>query len=254
MPAPPPAFYVENVLEDAILTMTPDGPAADTPIARLVDRDIGLECQDQGTTGTRTWHFDRGVGAATPTVSALILAGSGMAGETFTLESSTDNAAWTSRGTAAPAADAPERFALTPFACPRYVRLTVTDPDVPVNFAELFLAPSLELQWKPSISALREPVLPNVVRVDSASGRTYGVRRGAKKVASTYLMSASPEADRLAVLAALESILDGAKPFWLLTVQSTLRWVRANGAVDFQAADRMLSDWDITIQLEEELA
>jgi hypothetical protein len=255
MPAPPPALYAENVLEDAILTLEPDGAVAGKGVERLDDRDIGLECEDSDVTGTRTWHADRGVGATTPTVHVWIFAGAAYAGEEITLETSPDNSVWTEQASVTPVDDSPQRVVFdTPFAVPRYVRWSVTDPDAPVRFTEVFVSPSVELTWKPSIGALREPLIPNVTLVESASGRAWAVKRGARRWSTTYLMLGSPNSDRQTIYDVLDVIADGAKPFWLWTVQSELRWVRMSGAVPFDAADRGPSgEVDITLSFVEEL-
>ena len=61
---PLPIVYAANALEGAVFTLTPDGAVTGRGVERLADRDIGLECEDAGTTGTRTWPADRGLGAA----------------------------------------------------------------------------------------------------------------------------------------------------------------------------------------------
>src|SRR4029453_15198174 len=128
---PHPIVYAENALEGAILTMTPDGPVPGKGTERLIDRDIGLECEDTGVAGTRTWHADRGISAPTPTIDAWLFTGVAYAGQLVTLASSPDNTAWTTRGTVTPTADTPQAVAVTPFACPRYVRWTITATPAP---------------------------------------------------------------------------------------------------------------------------
>ena len=66
------------------------------------------------------------------------MAGSQYAGVPLTLASSPDGTTWTPRGTVTPAADVPQAVAVTPFACPRYVRWTTVDPPAPVRFTEVF--------------------------------------------------------------------------------------------------------------------
>ena len=125
MPAPPPAFYATNVLDAAVLTLSPDGAVPGRGPERLVDRDIGRECEDVGVAGLRTWEADRGLDAPAELVHVWILAGTGIAGVPFTLLSSDDGLAWAPRGTVTPTADTPTRLVLDPFAVPRFVRWTV---------------------------------------------------------------------------------------------------------------------------------
>jgi hypothetical protein len=247
-------MFGANVLEEAILTLDPDGAVSGKDVERLVDRDIGLECEDSGTSGFRSWNADLGL---TPSpVSVAIFLGAAVAGETITLESSDDLSTWDPRGTVVPAADGePARLDVTgaPVTA-RYWRWSITDPAAPVRFTEVFLSPAgIELQYKPSIGGLREPQIPNVTLVESASGRAWGVRRGTRRWSTRYVMTYAPDVDRTTVLDFLTAIEDGAKPFWLLTVTGELRWVRLAGNVDFQAADRSLSHWDIPLAFTEEL-
>lgn len=255
MPAPPPAFYAENVLEDAIATLTPGGALASKPVERLDDRDIGLECEDSGTSGTRTWHWDRGAAATTPTVHALILHGSRIAGETFTLETSPDDAAWTDRGDYTPAADGGSRFALdAPFAVPRYVRLTVTDPAMPVIFTEVFLSPQVAFTWKPSAGTLREPQALNVAVVESQAGRTFPVKLGERRWSQAFTITSSPDTDRTKLYGLLDTLADTAKAFWFYSVTGELRWVRLLGPIAPQAVSRSpVGEWDLPVSLVEEL-
>lgn len=233
--------------------MSPDGAVPEKGTERLTDRDIGLECEDSGTTGTRIWHIDRGVGAAATPVDTWIFSGSHYTGETLELESSDDDTSWDARGSVTPASDDPQRVELTPFNAPRYLRVTVTDPALPIIFTEMVLTEGVVLSWKPSVTNLREPQMPNVVQLSTTSGRTWGVKRGSRRWSAIYVMQGSPDSDRTLVLAMLDAIDDGVTPFWLLTVTSELRWVRVNGAIGFQAANMMASDWDIPLQLVEEL-
>lgn len=254
MPAPPPALYAENVLEAAILTLTPGGAVAGKGAERLVDRDIGLECEDSGTAGQRIWHADRGVGASSPTVHVWAFAGAAYTGVLLTLESSPDNSAWTPRGTVTPASDAPQRVVLTPFTVPRYVRWHATNPPAPVRFTEVFLSPEVAFRWKPAAGSIQEPQQLNVDLVQSASGRAWGVRRGARRWSTSFLMTAAPDTDRTLLLSILDTLLDTAKPFWMLTVTSEFRWVRIVGAITTQGVSRSPSgEWDIPLTVLEEL-
>lgn len=255
MPAPPPAFYVENVLEGALATLSPDGAVEGRGVERLDDRDIGLECEDSGTSGTRTFHWDRGAGAPTTTVHALILYGRNLASETFTLETSTDDSSWTDRGDYTPAADGASRFTLdAAFACPRYVRLTVTDPAMPVALAEVFLSPQVAFTWKPAAGSLREPQTLNVAVVESQAGRTFPVKLGDRRWSQAGTITSAPDTDRVKLYGLLDTLADTAKAFWFLSVTSELRWVRLVGPIAPQGVSRSPSgEWDLAIQLVEEL-
>jgi len=259
MPAPPPAFYPENVLENANATMTPDGPLAGQSTVRLGDRDIGLECEDSGTASTRTWKWDRGIGATSPTVHVLILAGRNLSGVAFTYATSTDDTTYTTRATFTPTSDAPLLVVFgTPFTMPRYARLTCAAPANPVVFTEVFCSPRVALKWKPAAARLRQPTVPNVVFVTSFSGRTHGVKRGQRRQSYVYEMFASPDTDYTQVLAILDTIDDGANPFWLETVRSTasvpdIVWVRLDGAIDLQGVDLMATEWTIPLTMTQEL-
>lgn len=251
---PTPILYATNVLEGAVFTLTPEGPAAGRGVERLADRDIGIECEDQGVAGTRTWAADRGLDAPTPTVDAWVLAGAGYAGETLTLESSSDGASWTPRGTVTPTADTPQRVAVTPFAVPRYVRWRVTDPAVPVRLTEVTLAPGTSLTFPPTARYTREPTIPNVTLRASQSGRGWGVQRGARRWSTLYTLLVAPETDRTALYALLDTLQDGVKPCWLVDVQGVLRWVRLSGEIILEAAQGLPTDhWTIPLNFVEEL-
>jgi len=245
-------MYGINVLENAILLMTPDGPVTGKGTDRLVDRDVGLECEDQDVTGTRTWHADLGIGTL-PEVDSWLFDGSNFTGELLTLESSPDNAAWTPRATITPTEDGPQRVTFTALVSPRYWRWTVVDPSLPLKFTEVFISKQITLRWKPSFQGLREPQIPNLVVIESLSGRTFAAQVGERRWSTQYVMPYSPDTDRLLILEFLDAILDGALPFWLLTVTNEKRWVRMAGDVDFQAADRSLAQWDIPLTFVQEL-
>lgn len=247
-----PVLYAINLLEDAILTLDPDGAVANKPVDRIADRDIGLENEDSGTTGDRIWHADLGAGTL-PAVTTFIFAGSNYAGELVTLESSPDDTVWTTQGTITPADNDPQRITFGSLTAPRYWRMVITDPALPIIITEAFLTVGVSLTFKPTARNLREPRLPNVVVVETASGRAWGVKRGARRWTSKYVMTYAPDTDRITIDALLDAIDDGAKPFWLLDVTGELRWVRMGGGVDFTAADMTLSFWDIELNFVEEL-
>jgi hypothetical protein len=241
-------MYPENVLEGAIFTMTPDGPVSGKGTDRLDDRDIGLECEDQGAGGQRIWHADRGLGAPTPTVHAFIFAGTGYAGEQLTLETSANDVDWDARAVHTPPDDAPQLVELvTPFAVPRYVRWHATDPAAPIRFTEAFLSPAVILTYKPAGSRLAEEELPNLVLVESAGGQDWAVQRGARRWITDYVMIYSPDADRLKITALLAATADTARPFWLRTLMNGLEWVRLIGRLRFPAADVAEAAWDIPL-------
>lgn len=254
MPAPPPAFYAVNVLDAAVLTLGPDGALVGRPVERLVDRDTGLECEDSGTAGVRTWHADRGLDAPAVTVSAWILAGAGYQGGPLTLASSPDDATWTTRATVTPAADGPLRVPVPPFVAPRFIRWTAIDPPAPVRFTEVFLSPAVVFTWKPAAGSLREPQLVNVTTSLSVSGRGWGVQRGPRRWSTRFTMSAAPDTDRTMLYALLTDLADSAKPFWVLTVTGELRWVRLVPPFEPSGVSKSPSgEWDIPLQLMEEL-
>lgn len=252
---PTPIVYAANALEGAVFTLTPDGPVPGKGLARLADRDVGLECEDAGTTGTRTWAADRGLDASTPTIDAWLMAGSAYAGVAITLESSPDATTWTARGTVTPASDTPQRVLVTPFACPRYVRWTVTDPPAPVRFTEVFLSPAQGLSFPPTARQTQEPILPNVVILPSVSGRAWGVQRGVRRWANRYVLTVASAADRTALYALLDALQDGVRPCWLVDVWGTLRWVRLSGQIVLEAAAGLpTTHWAIPLEFIEELA
>jgi hypothetical protein len=251
---PHPIVYAENALEGAILTMTPDGAVSGKGTERLIDRDIGLECEDVGVTGVRTWHADRGISAASLTIDAWLFAGAAYAGQLVTLASSADNTAWTTRGTVTPTADIPHAVPVTPFACPRYVRWTLTAPPAPVRFTEVWLSPARILSFPPTARHTQEPVQPNVVLVMSQSGRCWGIQRGARRWSTRYVLTVAPEADRTALYAMLDALQDGALPGWLVDVKGVLRWVRLSGALTLEAAAGLpVANWSIPLEFTEEL-
>ena len=251
---PRPIVYATNALEGAVLTLTPDGAVAGKDVARLVDRDIGLECEDAGTSGTRTWHADRGLEAEAVTIDAWLFAGSHYAGVLVTLESSPDNAAWTARGTVTPASDTPQHVLVTPFPCPRYVRWTVTAPPAPVRFTEVFLSPEQGFSFLPTARHTQEPVHPNTVILSSVSGRAWGVQRGARRWAHRYTLTVAPESDRTALYALLDALQDGVRPCWLVDVKGALRWVRLSGGLVLEAATGApVAHWTIPLEFTEEL-
>jgi hypothetical protein len=251
---PHPIVYAENALEGAILTMTPDGAVPGKGPERLIDRDIGLECEDAGATGPRIWHADRGLDAPTPTIDAWLFAGAQYAGQLVTLESSPDDTTWTTQGTLTPTADVPQAVSVTPFACPRYVRWTITAPPAPVRFTEVFLAPARILSFPPTARHTQEPVQPNVVLVTSQSGRTWGIQRGARRWSTRYVLTVAPEADRTALYAILDALQDGALPCWLVDVKGVLRWVRLSGDLTLDAAAGLpVANWTIPLEFTEEL-
>lgn len=254
MPAPPPAFYVVNALDDAVLTLTPDGAVTGKGAERLVDRDLGLECEDAGTAGARVWHADRGLDAPSVTADVWIVAGTGLAGVPLTLESSPDGTTWTPRGTVTPAVDGPTRVVVTPFAVPRFVRWTAVDPPAPVRFTEVFLSPALVFTWKPAAGSLREPQTVNVSTMTSVSGRGWGVQRGPRRWGSRFTMTAAPDTDRTLLYAMLTDLADSAMPFFVLTVTGELRWCRLVGPFEPAGVSRApAGDWDIPLTLIEEL-
>ena len=251
---PNPILYARNLLEGALLTLTPDGAVTGKGPERLVDRDIGLECEDNGTAGTRIWHADRGVGAAADMVHAWIVAGSNYASTTITLQTSPDDTAWTTHATCAPTSETPQCVTLTPFACPRYVRWTIASPAAPVRFTEVFLAVGENLSFPPTARMTREPLVPNVVTLASQSGRAWGVQRGARRWSIQYVLTVAPEADRAALFTLLDAIQDGVLPFWLVTVKGELRWVRLSSEIVLEAADGLpIANWAIPLEFVEEL-
>lgn len=251
---PIPIIYAENAIEGAILTMSPGPPVTGKGTDRLVDRDIGLECEDSGTTGTRIWHADRGVGASNPMIAAWIFTGSNYAGTLVELESSPDNAAWTPRGAITPTSDTTQRVTVTPFTVPRYVRWKITSPAAPVRFTEVFLSPRVSLVAPPIARATREPLLPNTVVVPSQSGRSWGVQRGARRWSTEYLVAYGSEADRLTLFGVLDALQDGARPCWLYTAKGEFRWVRISGDITLEAADGLpVENWAIPLRFVEEL-
>lgn len=254
MPAPPPAFYPVNVLDGATWGMIPDGPVSGQDVARLADRDIGLEVEDQATTGDRMWFADRGVGAPATLVSVWILVGSNIAGIPFRLDSSPDQIAWTTRGTITPAANGATRVPVTVFAVPRWVRLVTTNPSVPVRLTECVLAPALTFKWKPAAGTLREPQLLNVNTVNSVSGRGWGVQRGPRRWSSSFTMTNAPNTDKARMLELLDDLADTAKPFFVLTVSGDLRWVRLVPPIDASGVSKSpTGEWDLPVSLVEEL-
>jgi hypothetical protein len=251
---PLPILYAANALEGAVFTLTPDGAVAGRGVERLADRDVGLECEDAGTTGTRTWAADRGLGAATPTIDAWLFAGSQYAGVAVTLASSPDGTTWTTRGTVTPASDTPQRVLVTPFACPRYVRWTVTAPLAPVRFTEVFLSPAQGLTFPPTARHTQEPLRPNVVILPSVSGRAWGVQRGVRRWSHRYTLTVAPESDRTALYALLDALQDGVLPCWLVDVKGELRWVRLSGGIVLEAATgKPVANWTIPLEFIEEL-
>jgi hypothetical protein len=253
MPAPPPAFYAVNVLDDAVLTLLPDGAIAGKGAARLVDRDLGLECEDAGTAGERTWHADRGLDAPDVWVDAWLFAGSGYAGVPLTLASSADGLGWTTRATVTPAADEPVRVPVA-FVAPRFLKWTATDPPAPVRFTESMIAPAVIFRWKPAAGSMREPHALNVSLSYSVSGRGWAVQRGPRRWGTTFVMSAAPDTDRAKLYAFLTDLADTAKPFFVLTVTSELRWVRMLGPIEPAGVSKSPSgEWDLPVTLVEEL-
>jgi len=247
-----PVLYPTNVLEGAILTMTPSGAVVGKGTERLVDRDIGLECEDAGIAGQRIWHADQGL--APKPAGTWLLSGTGYAGKTVTLESSPDNAVWTPRASVVPVTDTPQRVDISggPFTI-RYGRQHLTGPAVPIRLTEWVLSVGVLLKFKPSAPNLREGVTSQVTRVPSGTGRTWGIKRGARRWSHQYVMSYSPDVDRLQVLQLLTDLDDGAKACWLLTVTGELRWVVLPGELDFTAADLGIAEWDIPLDPIEEL-
>lgn len=252
---PTPIMYPTNVLEGGIFTLSPDGAVAGKGAERLDDRDIGLECEDSGNSGTRTWHCDRGVGAPSDSVDTFIIDGSSYSGETIVLQTSPDNAAWTTQLTEVIPADGPQAFPLdtSSLSCPRYVRWTIASPSSPVIFTEVFLTLGIELIDKPNAPRHREPQIPNVVTIPSASGRSWGVQRGARRWSAIYAYTHSPDADRETLLDVLDSIADGALPFWLVNHRGELIWVRMPGSLDLQAAELKPKTWVVDLTMVEEL-
>jgi hypothetical protein len=249
-----PVLYARNLLEGAILTMTPDGPMPGKGPERLIDRDIGLECEDSGTTGTRTWHVDRGVGAAADPVQAWIFIGSQYAGTVLTLATSPDNTAWTTRATHTPASDTAQHVALTPFPAPRYIRWTIASPAAPVRFTEVFLAVGNSFSLPPTARHTQEPLVPNVVLLSSQSGRAWGVQRGARRLTTRYTVEVATEADRTTLHALMDAIQDGVLPFWMTDHHGVLRWVRLSGDLVLQAAPGLPTDrWTMPLEFVDEL-
>jgi hypothetical protein len=248
-----PVIYPGNVLEAAILTMEPDGPVDGKGVDKLVDRDVGLECEDNGIAGTRIWHADLG-DTPPPPVATWIFVGSGYAGKTVALESSTDDLVWVPRGSVVPTSDAVQRVELAgaPHAF-RYWRWTITGPDVPIRFREVFLTVGVQLQFNPAGSSMREGILPQVGTLQSATGRAWGIKRGQRRWTHSYVMQYSPDADRLKIHQVSDALDDGARPCWLLSLTGELRWVRIPMNIDLQLADRSLGNWDIPIEPVEEL-
>lgn len=246
-----PIIYPSNALEGAILTMTPDGAVPGKGVERLVDRDIGLECEDVGIDGQRVWHAD--LGLSPKAMDTWLLSGSGYAGKLITLESSSDDIGWTERGSVTPASDTPQRVTMGAVHTFRYWRQLITSPSVPVRLTEWTLSLGVSLKFKPSAPNLREGAIPQVSLVTSGTGRTWGVKRGERRWTHRYVMTYSPDVDRLAILSMLTEIEDGAKPCWMLTVTGEVRWVRVPGSVDFSAADLAVQDWDIPLEPVEEL-
>jgi hypothetical protein len=253
MPATKPILYPSNALEGAILTMTPDGPVStEKGTHRLVDRDIGLECEDANIIGQRVWHGDLGLNPR-PT-DTWIFVGSGYAGKLVTLESSPDNSVWTPRASVTPASDAVQRIPLGTTFTFRYWRMHLTSPSVPVRITEWTLSLGVTLKFKPSAPNLREGAIPQVTMISSGTGRSWGVKKGARRWAHSYVMAYSPDVDRLQILSMLTEVEDGAKPCWLLTATGETRWVRVPGSINFSAADMSIAEWDIPIDPVEELA
>lgn len=251
---PTPILYAANVLEGAVLTLTPDGAIAGRGTERLTDRDIGLECEDSGTAGTRTWQADRGLSAPAVTIDAWLFAGAGYASVAITLASSPDGTTWTTRGTITPAGNVPQRVLVTPFACPRYVRWTVTAPPAPVRFTEVFLSPGQGLSFPPTARHTQEPIRPNVVLLPSVSGRVWGVQRGARRWSHRYTLTVAPETDRTALYALLDAVQDGVRPCWLLDVKGALRWVRLSAGIVLEASAGLpIANWTIPLEFVEEL-
>jgi hypothetical protein len=251
---PTPIVYAANALEGAVFTLTPDGAVPGRGVERLADRDIGLECEDAGTTGTRTWAADRGLDAAALPIDAWLFAGSQYAGQLVTLASSPDATTWTARGTVTPTSDTPQRVLVTPFACPRYVQWTVTAPPAPVRFTEVCLSPAQGLTFPPTARHTSEPILPNVVILPSVSGRAWGVQRGVRRWANRYTLTVASAADRTALYALLDALQDGVRPCWLVDVRGDLRWVRLSGQIVLEAAAGLpTTHWAIPLEFIEEL-
>jgi hypothetical protein len=249
-----PIVYGDNALEGAIWTMTPSGPVPGKGVERLTDRSIGEACEDAGQMGLRIWHADRGVGASTPTVTAVVVAGGGYAGETITVETSPDDDVWTLRAQITPPSDTPQRVLFSPpFALPRYVRFTVTDPAVPVRFTELFISAGTMLTFRPSVTDLHLRIAAQVELLETGSGRRFALKRGPRRRVERYVMTYSPDTDRAKVLALYDATDDGAKPCWLWTIADELLWVRLPLDIDFAAADRAVAAWDIPFDFTEEL-
>ena len=246
-----PVFYPDNALRNASIVMTPDGAVSGKGVDRLVDQDIGLECEDSGADGQRFWVADLGI--APEPASVWIFAGSRYAGELLTLESSDDGDEWTLRASITPASDAPQLVAIieAPVTA-RYWRWFASYPADPIIFTEVSLTIGYSLR-KPSAPRLHEPLIPNVATVESSAGRMFAAQRGSRRWSSTYTMTYTPNMNRAVVFGVLDSIKDGAKPFWLITVTNDLRWVRMNGGIDFSAADLTVDHWDVPLVFVEEL-
>jgi hypothetical protein len=255
-----PVMYGVNLLESAILTLEPDGTVAGKDVDRLTDRDIGLECEDADAAGDRILHADLGIDVEDlDAASVCLLIGSGIEGESFVVESSEDDTVWDARGTVVGAADGVAALLTLTGAPvttqPRYWRWTVTDPSVPIRVTELFLSPAgVSLTYKPSFRDYPDTIVPNVLHAASLSGRTWGVKQGDRRVVTPRLFTFAPDADRATVLAFGDAIEDGAKPFWLQTVEGALQWTRLPFALNFRAVDTTIDRFDIPLPFEQELA
>lgn len=249
-------IYARNLLEGSILTMTPSGAVSGKGPDRLIDRDIDLECEDAGTTGTRTWHADRGAAAdTTTTVRVWFFAGRNYSGETITLQSSTDNSTWTTRETITPTSDAPQRVQIAPpYAIPRYIRWQVTDPAAPVVFTESFLGVGASFTATPTARHTQEPLIPNTVLLTSQSGRAYGIQRGARRWSTRYMLTVATEEDRALFFDILDAVQDGVLPFLIQTVKQEFRWVRIASAIVIDASPGLpIAHHQIPLEFIEEL-
>lgn len=239
-----PVAYGVNRLENSLVTVS--GSALDRPASRLSDRFIGPEWEDS-VAGTRIIKWDQG--SAPGLIDAVLLpAGHNLSGVSLQVDSSTDNVAWTSKGTLTPASLAAQRIPCTPFTT-RYGRLQmIACPSAP-RLAELFASSGVTFS-QPPLLGWESRKVGNVLAFESESGVFMAYRRGATRVELDWRVPQFTEADRTALEGLFDAIGGGAKGLFLVDPLGAIFFVRwLNPEIGFQGT--LPDKYEVTFRFQE---
>jgi hypothetical protein len=218
-----PVFYPTHVLEGSTVTVT--GETVGFEARHLSDRDVQSLYLDTGFSGTRTILAQWTASDPVPAVDTWIVpAGHGLVGVALSLQSSPDNAAWTTRDTITPVTTAAIFRPLPggPYTL-AWWRLTMTGATSAPYLSELYLTQGFPVPLSPLLNGT-DGLVSDVTRIVTPGGFVRLGRNWGPRWHASWTLPMWTASQWATALVSVFPIID-AKPFYLTDVDGVLRWV-----------------------------